>query len=391
MVLFDGGGNDAGNADAVAAHERNGRAAVFELDFQPHRFRVFFAKLEDVADFDAAADGERAAAVRGGVAFDDVAQVGDFAKRYVALPVDVEVVVVVFVGARGKVGDVSGGVINDDRYVCANRTQRACARAHRGADFRFFCHAQGHGNFRQVFGLDGVQFVVATDDEGDNTAFGAGNHQGFDGALNRHVVFFNERGDGFAVWCRAFFHRSRRRGARRSRAQRFGFFEVGRVAAAAGEDDGVFAGRRQHVEFVRAGTADGAVIGQHRAVIKAEAVEDAAVGVVHVLIGRLQARFVKVEGVGVFHQEFASAHHAKARPDFVAEFGLDLIDVQRQLFVAGQIATHQVGDDFFMRRPQAVFALVPVKEAQQFGAIVLPAPGFLPEFARLHPRHEQLE
>ena len=118
------------------------------------------------------------------------------------------------------------------------------------------------------------------------------------------------------------------------------------------------------MKFVRAGAADGAVVGDDRAVIEAEAVEDAAVGVVHILIGRLQTRFVKVEAVGVFHQKLTPAHHAEAWPDFVAEFGLDLVNVQRQLFVAGEIAPHQVGDDFFVRRPQAVFALVPVKEAQ---------------------------
>jgi hypothetical protein len=44
-----------------------------------------------------------------------------------------------------------------------------------------------------------------------------------------------------------------------------------------------------------------------------------------------------VERIGVLHQEFARAHHAEARADLVAELGLDLVEVDRQLLVAGQL------------------------------------------------------
>jgi hypothetical protein len=43
-----------------------------------------------------------------------------------------------------------------------------------------------------------------------------------------------------------------------------------------------------------------------------------------------------VKGIGVLHGELAPAHDAEARPDLVAELGLDLIEVPRQLPIAAK-------------------------------------------------------
>ena len=126
-----------------------------------------------------------------------------------------------------------------------------------------------------------------------------------------------------------FFHRSAWGRAGLGGALCLGFFDIGGIIAVGGKDNCVFACCRQNVEFVWAGAADGAVIRQYRTVIQAKAFEDAAVGVEHGLVGVLQAGFVKMERVSVFHQEFPTPHHPKTRADFIAEFGLDLIDVER--------------------------------------------------------------
>jgi hypothetical protein len=85
------------------------------------------------------------------------------------------------------------------------------------------------------------------------------------------------------------------------------------------------------VEFVRTGTADGAVVGCHGAEFQAEAGEDAHVGVIHGLVRLLQAIDIAVEGVGILHREFAAAHQAEARAALVAELGLDVIEVDGKL------------------------------------------------------------
>ena len=98
-----------------------------------------------------------------------------------------------------------------------------------------------------------------------------------------------------------------------------------------------------------------------------------------------------MEGIGVLHDEFARAHHAEARPHLVAEFGLDLVEVDGQLAVAAQFAARDVGDHLFVGRAHHEFALVPVAEAQQLGPVCGPAAGFLPQLGGLYRGHEDLE
>jgi hypothetical protein len=110
--------------------------------------------------------------------------------------------------------------------------------------------------------------------------------------------------------------------------------------------------------------ADGARIRLHGAEIQAAALENAAVGGVHHLVGLGQGVMVQVEGVGVLHQEFPRPHDPEAGPDFVAEFGLDLVEVHRQLLVAAQLPARQVGNDLLVGGAKAEFALVAVLDAQ---------------------------
>ena len=109
------------------------------------------------------------------------------------------------------------------------------------------------------------------------------------------------------------------------------------------------------------------------------------------LVGLGQRLGRQVEGVGVLHQEFARTHDAEARADLVAELGLDLVEVDRQLLVAVQFVAREVGDDFLVRGAVAVFLLLAVLDLQQLAAEFLPAPGFLPQFARLDRRHQHLD
>lgn len=143
MVLFDGGGDHAGYADAVAAHDQVDRLALFAQDVQLHRFAVLGAKLEDMTDLDAALDHQGALAVRAGVAFDDIAQVGDLGQRQVALPVHAEVVLVLDVGASGEIAHQGDGAVDDagDRQV--DRAQRAGAGADGGTDLGLEANTSG--------------------------------------------------------------------------------------------------------------------------------------------------------------------------------------------------------------------------------------------------------
>lgn len=168
-------------------------------------------------------------------------------------------------------------------------------------------------------------------------------------------------------------------------------FDVRGVVGTVAEDDVVFAGLGQNVELVGASAADGAVVGFNRAELQAQAGEHVAVRLVHAVVRDLQRRLVSVERIGVLHDEFAAAHQTEAWADFVTEFGLDLIQVDWQLFVAAQLVAHQVGDHFFVGRAGAEVATVTILEAQQFRAVFFPATGFLPQLSRLSTRHQHFE
>ena len=94
-----------------------------------------------------------------------------------------------------------------------------------------------------------------------------------------------------------------------------------------------------------------------------------------------------MERVGIFHQEFARAHHAKAWAHFVTELGLDLEEVQRQLFVRAQLVTDQIGDHFFMRWAEDEWTIATIGNTQQFRTVLLPATALLPQFRGLNDRH----
>ena len=112
------------------------------------------------------------------------------------------------------------------------------------------------------------------------------------------------------------------------------------MAAVAG-DDFVFAGLGGDHEFVGEFSAHDAGVGLDSEGAQAAALEDAGVGVEHLLVGGGAAFVGGVEGVGVLHDEFARAHEAEPRADFIAELGLDLIEVLGQLPVGTQFARHQ--------------------------------------------------
>ena len=97
-----------------------------------------------------------------------------------------------------------------------------------------------------------------------------------------------------------------------------------------------------------------------------------------------------MEGVGVFHHEFSSPHHAKARADLIAELGLNLVKVQGQLLVTAQFPADEVRDDLFVGWANAEGALVPVLHAQKLGAVVPPAATLFPQLRGLHRRHQYL-
>jgi hypothetical protein len=127
---------------------------------------------------------------------------------------------------------------------------------------------------------------------------------------------------------------------------------------------------------------------------EAAAAEHVAVGLVHGRVGVFEAGFVGVERVAVFHDEFATAHEAEAGADFVAEFGLDLVEVDGELAVGADEVADDGGDDFFVGGAEGLGAVLAIGEGEHdaFGlGVGVPATGFLPEFSGLELGEEAFE
>ena len=231
--------------------------------------------------------------------------------------------------------------------------------------------------------------MVAAYQQGYQLAFlGTFHDQRLDGLLDGQIELGHQFLNGSGIGGIHRLHGGNRGRALDGRGQRLRQFHIGGVVGAIGESDVVLAGLGQHMELMAGGAADGAGIGFHRAIIQTKAIKDGAVGAVHDLVGVCQGIHIGVERVSIFHDEFPRAHDAEARANLVTEFGLDLVKIGRQLFVAVQLITHHVGDHFLMGWPQAERIVVAIGNAQQFRAIGRRPAGFFPQFHGLHHRHQ---
>src|SRR5438874_4361081 len=120
VVLLDRCGDDARDADAVAAHLHRLRLALLVDVGDAHLPGIRGAKLEDVAHLDAARDLEPSLAVGRRIARDDVADVGDgLGLGEVAPEVDARQVEAFLVRAGAEVAHRGDGAVGDDANVVA--------------------------------------------------------------------------------------------------------------------------------------------------------------------------------------------------------------------------------------------------------------------------------
>ena len=218
-----------------------------------------------------------------------------------------------------------------------------------------------------------------------------GQHQRLHRRRQRHRQQLGHVFAGALAGSRRLLQRRGRCGSRSQQRHALGQFDVGCVVAGRAIDQCVLAGVGDHLELVRRIAADRAGVGGHRAVLQAEAIEDAFVGREHHLVALQRRSLVAIERVGVLHRELAAAHQAESRPPLIAELGLDVIEVSRQLAIAAQLLTRDVGDDLFAGGLDHEVAFVAILDPQQFGTVGLEAPRLLPQLGGLHHRHQQFD
>ena len=97
-----------------------------------------------------------------------------------------------------------------------------------------------------------------------------------------------------------------------------------------------------------------------------------------------------MEAIGILHDELAATQQPEARTNLVAILRLNLIERGRKLPIGTQFVTHERSDELFVRGSKAKAVVMTVVHAHEFGAIIVPAARFEPEFSRLERWHEDL-
>jgi hypothetical protein len=97
--------------------------------------------------------------------------------------------------------------------------------------------------------------------------------------------------------------------------------------------------------------ADRPGLGAHRDRLQAHPRKGAQIGDEHLVVGPARRGLVDIERIRILHQEFAAAHHAEARTLLVAEFPLDVIEVQRQAAIRLDVGAKNLGDHLLVGWP----------------------------------------
>ncbi len=152
--------------------------------------------------------------------------------------------------------------------------------------------------------------------------------------------------------------------------------------------DLAFTGGRQDDEFVAEITADRAGFGDHGNCLQPHALKRAHIGQHHLAVADDSPGVIEVDAVGVFHEEFASAHDAEAGPHLVTELPLDVVEDLREFAVAAHGLAGEIGDHLLIGGTEQHVAVVAIPDAQHLLAVVLVAAAFAPQLRGLDRRHQ---
>ena len=141
---------------------------------------------------------------------------------------------------------------------------------------------------------------------------------------------------------------------------------------------------------MRARAAHHARIRLHHHVSDAAAVEDPAVGVLVGVVGDLESGRVRIERVGVLHEELARAEHPRARARLIPLLGLDLVPDLGKVAVGADLARGQPRDDLLVGHAEAHVAPVAVLQPEHLAADRVPPTRLLPDLGGLQHRHLDL-
>ena len=419
MMRLGDAGEHAGDADAVAAHPHRHGLAVLVKHLKAQRVGILEPELEDLPDLHAALQAQRARAVRAQIAGAHLDGL-DNAVRLEIAPVDQIVIVdLVLVGAGEPCGALGHMRIDQVPHRMLDAGGLGLRPQHHRPDI-----ARNELSMRLEIGLVGlldfggrelgfeplhINLTVAGDADSHHlaprlvvlAAVGMLDRdddvlenirRGPGATIGTRIARIRERDhavDGFGVGRGALLGGRNLRNVEIIQLRRGKRFDVPCLARR-GERERVLADGQRSQELLGLRAAHRPRHRAHDHVVDAQPLEDALVGAALVVVRLAQPLLVDGEGVCVLHDELAAAHQACAGAEFVAVFGLDLIQGDRQILVRGVHVLDEQGEHLLVGGSQQVVGLVSVLEPEDVVAILLPAMRRLVGLARQQRREVHL-
>ena len=109
---------------------------------------------------------------------------------------------------------------------------------------------------------------------------------------------------------------------------------------------------------------------------------DVGVRLLHLVVFLLQAFLRCREGIGILHDEFASTHKAIAGAELIAEFILNVIEVDGKLLIAAQLVTDKRSDRLLVRGSKDELTAVTVVKAHELLSVSVNSTTFTPDRQR---------
>ena len=148
--------------------------------------------------------------------------------------------------------------------------------------------------------------------------------------------------------------------------------DVGGVPGLQAAHEGVLADLAFGEELLRRAAAHRARHGRDDDVANPKRVEDALVGVAMAVVDGTQPVVVDVEGVGVLHDELASAQDARARPRLVAVLRLDLVQQHREVLVGAVLPLQCQREHLLVGGPEQIVVVAAVLQPEHAVAVLRP-------------------
>ena len=392
VVTLHDRSHEAVDADAVTAHDDRPGDVVPVQVARVHGLAVLVAQLEDVADFDALAGPEGAAAGRTGASAAGRGDVRDQVGLVVPAVIHIGHVIVDPVGARDQVEAGRDQVVDDQERSgpvdAEGRTETGFGP--RGADLL----GRGRPELERADGVGqlGIAELHVAPEHGEYEP------------VHRRALIVRERRD--QEQCLGGLRPrdiqetgeivDRGRALRVDLLERqplfpgrfvfpeLGHLPVGPVTAGFAGQDRVFARRRRFDKLVGVRPAHHPGVAAHGHRVEAATAEYVDVGFVNLVVPPVQVFAIHVERVPVLHRELAHADQPAPRARFVPELRLNLVQQARQLPVASDHVADQRRHQFLVRHGQAEVPAVAVLQPRHFAADLLPASAFSPQFGGLH-------